>query len=539
MPSPSLPRTRLVLWALLIPLTYAPLYLLTPQSFGWWWLPCSSTALATLAVALLLRTQLMDRAAAALAPHAGRLLALAVVVYAGASTVAVHARLLGFGESSDLGLFGQSCWTLLHGHPFSNSVETLDGSLGSHLGVHFSPTLLLLAPLYAALPYPLTLVAAHALMVALAAVPLYRLLERDLGEAGALTLALALLAVPSFFWAGARGFRDVELLPVLLLTMCWALEYRRHVVLAVAAIAALGVREEAGLVLVMLGVYAGLRAHGWRVALGLAAMGIAWVAAVIPLATPLFWSPGLWVDPSRRFASVLGQWGATPFEAARAMAANPAPLAQALVNEPSARYLYGLLGSLLVVPPLLDPAWLPGLPAVAVNLLSRLGGMRDPAAHHSIVPATFFALAAMLVVVRASWHAPLARRSAFSLALGIVVLAGALPAIPLALRPPERPSPPAGPAREVLGIVPAGAAVYAPLALYPALCNRESFACWESLKQGAYGWSMRGRYQYFVLWPEADPPEEPRDRPLADSLASDPRFEPVAGHEPFLVFRRR
>jgi len=370
-------------------------------------------------------------------------------------------------------------------------------------------------------------------------VPLYRLLERDLGEAGAAVLALTLLAIPNFFWAGVHDFRDGNFLPVLLLTVCWALEYRRHVVLALAAIAALGVREEAGPVLVMLGAYALLRAHGWRVAAGLAALGAAWVAVVIPVVTPLFWTPGLWIDPPRLFANALGHWGATPFEAARAMAANPAPLAHALANGESARYLWGLLSPLLVVPPLLDPVWIAGLPSLAVNLLSRLGGMRDPAAHHSIVPVTFFALAAMLIAVRASWHAPLARRSAFSLALAIVVLAGALPSIPLAARPPELPAPPAGPARDVVRLVPPAAAVYAPVALYPALCNRESFGCWESLKQGAYGWSMRGRYEYFVLWPDGDPPEDPRDRPLADSLAADPRFEPVPGHEPFLVFRRR
>jgi hypothetical protein len=50
---------------------------------------------------------------------------------------------------------------------------------------------------------------------------------------------------------------------------------------------------------------------------------------------------------------------------------------------------------------------------------------------------------------------------------------------------------------------------------------------------------MRGRYDWFVLWPDAWPADPPRDRPLVDSLAADPRFEPVAAPEPFVVFRRR
>jgi hypothetical protein len=50
---------------------------------------------------------------------------------------------------------------------------------------------------------------------------------------------------------------------------------------------------------------------------------------------------------------------------------------------------------------------------------------------------------------------------------------------------------------------------------------------------------MRSRYDWFVIWPDEYPPDNPRDRPLADSLAADPRFEAVPGHEPFVVFKRR
>jgi hypothetical protein len=530
---------RLVLWALLILPVYAPLYLLTPHLEGWWWLPCVSAALAALAVLLLLRTEFFDRAAAAIAPRAPLLLALAVVSYATVATLVARARLAGFGDCATLGLFGQSCWTLLHGHPFSNTVETMDGSLGSHLAVRFSPALLLLAPLYALLPDPLTLAALQALAVGLAIVPLYRLLERDLGEPAAAVLAVALLAVPSVGGAGLHDFRDAAFLPALLLAVCWALEYRRHVLLAIAAVAALGVREDAALALVMLGVYSLLRARGWRVSLGLAALGAAWVVAVVPLATPFFWTPGLEAGPPRLFADPLGHWGATPFEAARAMAASPGPLEQTLGSGEIARYLHALLSPTLVIPPLFDPVWIAGLPGLALNLFSRLPATRDAGAQDSIVPATFFMLAAALVVVRASWHAPLVRRSAFALALGVVVLAGALPALPLAARRSEPPRPPAGPARAVVRRIPPAVPVYAPLALYPALCNRESFGCWESLREDAAGWSMRGRYRYFVLWPAEDPAAEPRDRALADSLATDPRFEPDSTYAPLLLYRRR
>lgn len=539
MTATSLPRTRLVLWALLVPLTYAPLYIVGQGAGGWSWLPLLSTAIAAAAVMLLLRTDAFDRAAVALAPHAGRILAGATVLYVAGSTLVTYARLNSFGEASQVGLFGQSYWTLLRGHPFSNTGETVDGTLGSHLGVHFSPTLLLLAPLYALYPNPITLVAAQALVVALAMVPLYRMLERDMGEAGAAVCSLALLAVPNLYWAGVHDFRDANFLPVLLLTAYFALEHRRHILLVIASIGALGVREEAGLVIGMMGVYALLRSHGWRVAFGLMALGALWTGIVIPMMSSLFWTPGLWSDPPGLFRDVLGHWGATPLEAAQGMAASPAALGGAIVNGETARYLFRLASPMLVVPPLLDPVWIMGLPTLALNILSQLGWMRDPGAYASIVPGTFFALAATRVAVRSSWHVPLARRNAFSLALGVVVLAGALPALPLTARQLELPIPPAEPARAVLRLIPKEASVYAPLALYPALCNRESFGCWDCLKEDGRRWSMRGRYDWFVIWPDEYPPDHPRDRPLADSLAADPRFEAVPGHEPFVVFKRR
>src|SRR5437667_270875 len=188
MDSASLPRARLVLWAALIPLVYAPLYLVGRHPVGWWWLPLLSTAIAASAVALLLRTDLLDRAA----------------------------------------------------------------------------------------------------------------------------VRLALLAVPNLYWAGVHDFRDANFLPALLITAYWALEHRRHVLLVIASIAALGVREEAGLVIVMMGVYALLRSHGWRMGLGLMALGAVWTAIVIPMMSSLFWTPGLWIDPRGFFQDVLGQWGSTP-----------------------------------------------------------------------------------------------------------------------------------------------------------------------------------------------------------------------------------
>jgi hypothetical protein len=145
---------------------------------------CFSTAIAAGAVWLLLRTDFFDRAAVAPGAARRRILAAARPLYVVGSTLPppraseLRRRLAGRALRSVL-------LDAAARPPVLEHRRDLDGTLGSHLGVHFSPTLLLLAPLYALWPSPLALVAAQALVVALAMVPLYRLLERDMGEAGA------------------------------------------------------------------------------------------------------------------------------------------------------------------------------------------------------------------------------------------------------------------------------------------------------------------------------------------------------------------
>jgi uncharacterized membrane protein len=450
-----------------------------------------------------------------------------------------QARLSAFADYNQLGLFSQSFWTLLHGHPFSNTHETLDGSLGSHFGVHFSPTLLLVTPIYAIWPQPLVLIAAQALALGLVPLPLYHLLQPRVGAAAALVLSLAVLLVPNFLWAGYHDFRDANLLPVLLLGLLWALESRRLVAFLVLGLVALGVREEMGITFVMLGLYALARGRGARVAIGTAALGIVWFAIVVGLVMPRFWSPGLWIDPKRFFVDVLGQWGATPLAAAREMLAHPHAVVRGVVHGGAVHYLYVLLRPLLFLPVFGDVVAIAALPGLAVNLLSRLPFMRGAYQAYSLVPMTFLCAATAFLAARLASSAPESRRRATALAAGLVVLAGVLPSLPLTRPQPEPPVPPATAAARVVRAIPPRVSVYAPVTLYPQLSDREDFGCWWSTLERGREQAFRGRYAWIVLWPDGDPSGQPRDRPLADSLAHDSRFEARAGFEPLVVYRRR
>jgi uncharacterized membrane protein len=535
----SIPGRPVLLWAVLIPLTYAPAFVMGTRpgtevigaligalvlAFGSW--------------LLLTKTRALDRLAAALDPHARTLLWVAIVAHLGWSVYQAYLRLAGFADFNQLGLFSQSTWTQLHGHTFANTHETVDGSLGSHFGIHFSPTLLIAAPIYALLPSPMVLLVLQSLALSLIPLPVFLIARERVSNSAALLLALATLAIPSFALGGPLDFRDQSLLPVLLLSVVWAIETKRVRLAFVFALAALGVREDTGLTLAILGVYAMFRRAGVKVGLGMMALGIGWFVLATKLVIPHFSSPGLWMDPKRFFVDVLGQWGDTPLAALKGMATRPAALAQALVNGDTARYLYALLTPLLGLPPFGDWALLVALPNLAINLLSRLPFMRAVSQGYSLVPLAFLALATVMVAARVAKSALPVRQAGTALALGLVVLAGTIPALAIGLGRPEQPAPPVAVASRVVNLIPERESVYAPVSLYPALCNREDFGCWWSTGVRGREPEFRARYAWIVLWPASDPAGEVREQALAESLATDHRFVEHAGFEPFVVYQR-
>jgi uncharacterized membrane protein len=539
MAAKSIPGRSVLLWAVLIPLSYAPTFALGTR-------PGRDVLVALLAAIviaagawlLLTRTRLLDRIATALEPHAGKLLWLAIVAHFGWSVYQSQLRVAAFADFNQLGLFSQSTWTQLHGHMYANSHETVDGSLGSHFGIHFSPTLLIVAPLYALFPSPLVLLGLQSLALSLIPLPLFHLLRHRISATAALVLALATLAIPAFALAGPLDFRDQNLLPVLLLGVLWAIETRNARVAFVLALAALGVREDAGLTLAVLGIYAMIRGSGVKVGLGMIALGVAWFVLVTNFVIPHFSSPGLWMDPKRFFVNVLGQWGDTPLAALQGMMSRPGELLKTLVSGDSARYLYALLLPLLGLPPFGDWAALVALPSLGINLLSRLPFLRDAAQGYSLIPLTFLALAAAMLAVRTAKGALPARQAGTAFALALVVLAGTLPALAIGHGRPAQPAPPAAAASRVVNLIPEREAVYAPVSLYPALCNREDFGCWWSTGVRGREPEFRARYAWIVLWPGSDPADESREQALAESLATDHRFVEHRGFEPFVVYQR-
>lgn len=531
-------RRGLTPWALLVPLAYAPSFLVgtrpTPLDIA---LIAVATAVAIGAVLSLDRLEDVESKLGGAMPTALTAFAVLYTIWA---TLAAHARLENVGDFSQSALYGQSFWTLLHGLPFANTHETLDGTLGSHFGVHFSPTLLLLAPFYRLWPTPLVLLGFQSLAVALVPVPVYALFAPRVGRVAAALFGLAVVGLTGMLWAGPADFFDANFLPVLVLAMVWAMERRRWVWFFVFALLSLGVREEVGVTMVLVALWALFRGNGWRASLAIALLGIVWFAVVVKAVIPHFSSPGMWTDPQRFFVSMFGQWGDTASGALRGMLAHPAALVRWLASHENLVFLRQLLLPFLYFPPFLDLASLPALPGLGVILLSRLGFMKG--GHYANLPATFLALGTLFLAARVAARAGEPRREAAGLVLAIVIFVGTIPWLAMiwAAAYVTSPAPPPDATRSVAALVPDGAPVYATVKLYPRLCNRDQFGCWWSTYERGREPAFRGRYRFFVLWPGGDPDSaSARDRPLADSLAHDGRFVERPGYEPFVVYERR
>ena len=173
-------------------------------------------------------------------------------------------RLLGFRLGRfDLGNMVQAVWSTAHGRPLDYT--RIDGQQTARLASHVDPILVLLAPLWAVVPSPLTLAAVQIVAVALGALPVYWLGRRHLGsERLAALLALAYLAYPWLSWNAVDAMHPATLAVPLFLYCVYFLDGDRLWAAAPFAVLALATGELMGISLAALGVWYGLaRRRRW------------------------------------------------------------------------------------------------------------------------------------------------------------------------------------------------------------------------------------------------------------------------------------
>jgi len=158
--------------------------------------------------------------------------------------------------SWDLAIFEQAVKGYAY---FGAPIIDIKGPGFNQLGDHFSPLLAVLAPFYRIFPSPVTLLVAQCVLIAVSVIPVMLTARHFLGVYAPVLLGAA-YGVSWGFQSGVDVQFHEYALAVPLLAFClWAYMSRRWVAAGVLALLLLGVKEDLGLTVIVIGVLMAVR----------------------------------------------------------------------------------------------------------------------------------------------------------------------------------------------------------------------------------------------------------------------------------------
>ncbi|ASJ06964.1 DUF2079 domain-containing protein [Thermococcus pacificus] len=177
------------------------------------------------------------------------------------SIIAVNRHYTFRTNAYDLGIFMQAIWSTANGfRVLYNTIEEYQVCVTTHLGVHFSPILLVLVPIYKVFPHAETLLIIQTFVIALSAYPLF-LLSKKVLHSERLSLAIVVLYLMNSLLHGINGYdfhATPFALPFIFMTALYFErgEYRKALV---SSFFVLLVKEDAGLSILSLSMFYLLR----------------------------------------------------------------------------------------------------------------------------------------------------------------------------------------------------------------------------------------------------------------------------------------
>ena len=317
---------------------------------------------------------------------------LAAILFAGLALLLQAWRSQVLLASYDQGIFQQVLWNSLRGHPFESTLSSQlstnvihsgePPALGyARLGQHFTPILLLWAPLLALIGGAALPVVQVGLIVC-AGLTLHQL-ARDL-----VPLRTANWITYGFYGGNALigptlgNFTDLCQLPLAVFALMLGLQRRKWWLITSAALLIPLIREDTGIMLIGIGLWLVVREpRRWPLAMAFIGWGAGWMVLVTNVLMPLFSD-----DNSKRFmVENFGQYlkadpseGASSLSMVRQALGQPLTLLQELVHPPGKTLLY-LLGHglpFLMVPLISLDAWILAGPSLLGLFLAQ--GSNDP-----------------------------------------------------------------------------------------------------------------------------------------------------------------
>lgn len=158
----------------------------------------------------------------------------------------------------DFGNYHQALWTTLNGGKlFYFTPELYQIPSGSFFGLHFSPILFLLLPVYAAYQTPGTLFVFQSFIIALGALPLYWFTRDSLkSRLAAVGFSAVYLLYPPLQGANWFDFHTQAFLPLFFFSAIYCLKKEKAMLYFAFIILALAVAESVPIVVLFIGFYA-------------------------------------------------------------------------------------------------------------------------------------------------------------------------------------------------------------------------------------------------------------------------------------------
>ena len=379
------------------------------------------------------------------------------------------ARHLALGTGFDLGVFAQVVWATAQGRPFYTS---LIDETTRFLGYHFTPFLVVLAPLYSIWPDARLLLTVQAVAVAVGAIPLFAFARPRLGPGRALAVVTAYFLSPLLHYVAPTDFHAIALSVPLLMAAGAALLDDHPKAMMVWLGLALLVKEEIALIAVGFGLYVLLIQRKVRLGAALTLGTGLWAALLFGLVMPALGQTGGNYTFVRRYGSL----GDTPVQMLRTLLTRPAAAINVVATRAKARFLWQILAPLAGLPLLGLPAVLLTLPTLAYLLLSDYGLQASIEYHYTAPLIPFLFLATVVALQRLDAYGPrLGRIGAIVLLVAALVsawwwspLPGGRSHVPTRFATTEE----SQAARALLAGIPPDASVVSDWAFLPWLANR-------------------------------------------------------------------
>jgi len=418
----------------------------------------------------------------------------------------------------DLSVFDYALWSTLHGR--LGDVPFLGHSLFSH---HFMPTLLVLAPLYALAPSATLLILLQLGLAAAEALLLARLAEGRLPPAVISGLVAAFLFARPSYNAIMAPFYVESLIPLLVFLMLLAWRRGSWRWYWLAALLALGCKEDVSFYLGGFGLLLASRREHRRLGLLTAAVAAGWLAFAVGVAIP--------ASQAHDGLSTTNPFLATRYADAGGKDAAEAVSERLLSWRPLVK-LFNVVASVALLPLLAPEYFAVALPGIVLNLAAGRQFHQSALLGHYLWPILPWLFVAAIEGARRLLH----RFPRAGTPVAVLLFAVALGDTPLWLELAHRPwrgLAEAGEARRQLAVVPRDSVVLAQPNLIPHLPHRFGVA--------ALGKEVPGPEPQLVLLSAVGNPW-PLDAPAVarrvEEYRADPRFELLAGG-PTFVFRRK